>query len=118
MGEMEDTMVELFGERAQGFSPGVVSRLKQQWEQQMAEWRQCDLGDRSWVYVWSDGIYSGLWDDTDKFCCLVIIGVDEYGVKEILAIEDGVRESTLSWHEVLLDLKNRSMNAPKLATAG
>ena len=28
---------------------------------------------------------------------------------------DGVRESTLSWQDVLLDLKGRGMNAPKLA---
>ena len=31
------------------------------------------------------------------------------------AIEDGVRESTQSWREVLLSLKDRGMNAPKLA---
>ena len=32
-----------------------------------------------------------------------------------LAIEDGVRESTQSWREVLLKLKSRGMNIPKLA---
>jgi hypothetical protein len=33
---------------------------------------------------------------------LVIIGVNERGEKHFLAIEDGVRESTQSWREVLL----------------
>lgn len=45
----------------------------------------------------------------------MIIGVNERGQKHFLAIEDGVRESTQSWREVLLSLKARGMNAPKLA---
>ena len=32
-----------------------------------------------------------------------------------LAIEDGVRESTQNWREVLLNLKSRGLNVPKLA---
>jgi putative transposase len=50
-----------------------------------------------------------------KLCALVIIGVNARGQKRFLAIEDGVRESTQSWREVLLKLKNRGMNVPKLA---
>ena len=45
----------------------------------------------------------------------MIIGVTARGQKRFLAIEDGVRESTQSWREVLLSLKSRGMNAPKLA---
>lgn len=44
-----------------------------------------------------------------------IIGVNERGEKHFLAIEDGVRESTQSWREVLLNLKSRGMSVPKLA---
>ena len=44
-----------------------------------------------------------------------MIGVNERGEKRFLAIEDGVRESTQSWREVLLKLKSRGMNVPKLA---
>ena len=46
---------------------------------------------------------------------MVIIGVNERGQKQFLAIEDGVRESTQSWREVLLKLKSRGMNVPQLA---
>ena len=46
---------------------------------------------------------------------MVIIGVNERGQKRFLAIEDGVRESTQSWREVLLKLKSRGMNVPQLA---
>ena len=47
-------------------------------------------------------------------CSLVVIGVNDQGEKKFLTIEDGVRESTQSWREVLLDLKACGMNVPKL----
>ena len=50
-----------------------------------------------------------------KLCVLVLIGVNEQGQKKLLAISDGVRESTQSWHELLLDLNERSFNVPKVA---
>ena len=67
------------------------------------------------MYVWADGIYSGLRAEQAKLCALVIMGVNERGEKHFLAIEDGVRESTQSWREVLLNLKSRGMNSPELA---
>ena len=45
----------------------------------------------------------------------MIVGVTARGKKRFLAIEDGVRESTQSWREVLLRLTIRGLNAPKLA---
>jgi len=45
-----------------------------------------------------------------------VVGVNERGHKAFLAIEDGVRESTQSWREVLLSLKKRGLTeAPLLA---
>lgn len=44
-----------------------------------------------------------------------MIGVNARGEKHFLAIDDGVRESTQSWREVLLALKARGLAAPKLA---
>jgi transposase-like protein len=68
------------------------------------------------VYVWADGIYSGLRAEDERLCALVVIGVNERGEKHFLAIEDGVRESKQSWRELLLDLKQRGLAiAPKLA---
>jgi transposase-like protein len=43
------------------------------------------------------------------------MGVNARGEKHFLAIEDGERESTLSWTAVLEGLKGRGMNAPELA---
>ena len=67
------------------------------------------------MYVWADGVYSGLRAEQTKLCALAVIGVNERGEKHFLAIEDGVRESTQSWREVLLKLKARGMNTPELA---
>ena len=113
-GEMSGVLSGLLGEQAEGFSPSVVKRLKGVWLDEMKEWKRQDLSDRNIVYVWADGVYCGLRSEDTKLCCLVIIGADDRGRKTILAIEDGVRESTLGWEEVLRDLKSRGMNAPRL----
>jgi putative transposase len=52
--------------------------------------------------------------EDDRLCLLVVIGIREDGVKELLAVEDGYRESTESWATVMRDLKNRGLGEPKL----
>jgi len=114
-GEMGETLKVLLGPDAAGFSANTVARLKADWAQEYGVWRSRDLGRGEWVYIWADGIYSGLRGQKDKLCALVIIGVNSLGEKHFLAIEDGVRESTQSWREVLLALRKRGMNVPNLA---
>lgn len=114
-GEMGAALKALLGPDASGFSAKTVSRLKTQWAAEYDAWRKSDLGRDDWVYIWADGIYSGLRGTDDRLCALVVIGVNARGEKHFLAIEDGVRESTQSWREVLLALKNRGLNPPKLA---
>jgi putative transposase len=114
-GEMGAALEVLVGPKAKGLSASTVSRLKQTWAQEYRNWREERLDKDQWVYIWADGVYSGLRAEQTKLCALVIIGVNERGEKHFLAIEDGVRESTQSWREVLLGLKSRGMNAPKLA---
>lgn len=114
-GEMEKALEVLVGPDAKGLSASTVSRLKRQWGDDYNAWRKARLDRDRWVYIWADGIYSGLRAEDAKLCALVIIGVNERGQKHFLAIEDGVRESTQSWREVLLSLKARGMNTPKLA---
>ena len=112
---MGEVLGVLLGKEAKGFSAGVVSRLKAKWETERDQWMVRDLNKERWVYLWVDGIYSGLRSEGVKLCSLVVIGVSDQGEKKILTMEDGGRESTQSWREVLLDLKVRGMNMPKLA---
>lgn len=114
-GEMEAALETLVGSEAKGLSVSTVARLKQQWATEYDDWRTTRLDRDQWVYIWANGIYSGLRADDVKLCALVIIGGNERGQKHFLAIEDGVRESTQSWREVLLGLKARGLNSPQLA---
>ncbi|HJN25954.1 MAG TPA: IS256 family transposase, partial [Rhodospirillales bacterium] len=114
-GEMGEALKVLIGPEAKGLSASTVSRLKQTWGQEYQSWRDDPLDKDRWVYMWADGIYSGLRGEQMKLCALVVIGVNERGEKHFLAIEDGIRESTQSWREVLLKLKARGMNGPELA---
>ena len=67
------------------------------------------------MYVWADGVHFNIRLEEDRLAALVLIGVRTDGTKELLAIEDGYRESTESWATVLRDLKARGMNAPMVA---
>lgn len=116
-GEMQPALTALLGDNAKGLSANTVSRLKQQWESDYDEWRQRDLSKRRYVYIWADGIYSNVRMD-DKLCLLVIIGSDDTGRKEVLAVVDGYRESEASWLEVLTQLEAQGLTIPPLLAIG
>jgi len=114
-GEMQPALEVLVGPGAKGLSASTVARLKQIWREEYAVWRQRRLDTDQWVYIWVDGIYSGLRAKEQRLCALVVIGMNVHGEKHLLAMEDGIRESTQSWREVLLALKARGLTAPALA---
>ena len=117
-GDMRKAVSALVGEEtARGLSPNVVSRLKRDWWEEYDAWRSGELAD-DWVYLWADGIHSGLRGEEGRLCALVVIGVNANGEKHFLAIEDGVRESTQSWREVLLGLKDRGLRKPPKLAVG
>lgn len=100
-GNMAEALSVLVGKNAAGLSPAVVSRLKAQWTGEYQAFRQQSLAHERFVYLWADGIYASLRADDQRLCLLVVIGVNDRGQKKFLAIEDGVRESTESWRDVL-----------------
>lgn len=106
----------ILGKEADGLSATTVVRLKRQWEEQYREWAKRDLSDKEYVYFWVDGIYFNIRLDDGRSCILVIIATDKHGNKELLAVSDGYRESTIGWKEMLLDLKRRGLDmGPRLA---
>lgn len=117
-GAMSEALTALVGKEAVGLSAAVVSRLKARWSDEYDLWRKRSLAKERWVYLWADGIYSGLRAEEARLCLLVIIGVNERGQKRFLAIEDGVRESTESWRAVLRELKARGLVAPAKLAVG
>ena len=114
-GDYQEALSALLGDQAKGLSANTVSRLKKQWEAEHAEWQKRGLSEQRYVYWWADGVYSNVRMD-DRLCLLVIIGVTDQGRKELVAVEDGQRESEASWKELLTGLRERGLTtAPKLA---
>jgi transposase-like protein len=114
-GDFTEALSALVGRDAPGLSASTISRLKTIWEKEYQEWQIRDLSEKHYVYIWADGVYCNVRMD-DKQCILVIMGATKNGVKELLAIEGGYRESEQSWLSLLNDLKRRGLQkAPALA---
>jgi len=113
-GDFEPVFRALVGETA-ALSPSSILKLKADWQQEYEAWKKRPLRGR-YVYLYADGLYLKAGIEQDKTALLVVLGVDEQGHKELLAMEQGYRESTASWSEVLRSLKERGLTeAPLLA---
>ena len=114
-GDFRPALTEFFGSEA-GLSPAAVTRLTTAWEAERTEFMARKLKDRDYVYIWVDGIHFNVrLGDDDRLCCLVIVGVRLDGSKELIALQDGYRESTESWAGLLRACKKRGMRAPVVA---
>jgi transposase-like protein len=115
-GDFSEALKSLLGKNAKGLSAGTISRLKQHWQEAYKSWSKRSLELKKYVYIWADGVYFNIRSEEAKQCILIVIGVNEHGKKELLAIEEGYRESTQSWTELLEDIRHRGLiTAPKLA---
>src|SRR5215211_2409616 len=114
-GDFIPALEEFFGTQT-GLSAATITRLSERWQSERESFMSRDLSRRDYVYVWVDGIHTGVrLGSDDRLCSLVMIGARLDGTKELVAIADGYRESTESWAELLRDLKKRGMRAPELA---
>jgi putative transposase len=115
-GDFSEALEALLGPEATGFSATTITRLLKTWQDDYQVWRKRSVEGKEYVYVWADGVYFNIRLGEDhRLACLVIVGVRPDGRKEVIALEDGYRESTESWASVLRDLKRRGMPAPVLA---
>ncbi len=115
-GDFPEALQALFGPQAPGLSPATISRLKALWIRDVQEWKKRDLSQKHYVYFWVDGIYFNVRGEQERSCILIVIGATSEGDKELVAIEDGFRESVDSWQDLLYDLKKRGLaTGPKCA---
>jgi len=116
--KIADTLGEYFdGENSLGLSASSISKLIKTWSKEFAQWKRRKIKNK-FVYIWADGVNVKVrLGDDKKICLLVVIGVRESGEKELLAVSEGFRESTLSWKEVLQDLVSRGFQPPVMAIA-
>jgi len=115
-GDFSEALAALLGPDAKGLSATTVTRLKALWEQEYQDWSKRSLAGKQYVYVWADGVYFNIRLEGGRQCILVLLGATADGKKELIAIQDGQRESEQSWKELLLDVQARGLTiAPKLA---
>jgi hypothetical protein len=113
--DFREALEALLGEDAAGLSPANITRLLSIWEEEYRRFQTRNLGDRDYVYIWVNGVHFNVRLQEDRLCTLVMIGARPDGTKELIAVEDGFRESKDSWATLLRDLKRRGMRAPELA---
>ena len=63
---MAPALKVLLGPDAVGLSANTVSRLKHGWAKEYEGWKEEDLDDEPIVYIWADGVHSGLRGENDK----------------------------------------------------
>lgn len=116
-GDFSEALHSLLGNEASGLSAATISRLKKDWIEDYHHWRQRDLSDRQYVYVWADGVHTNVRQD-DKLCLLVMIGATADGRKELLGLIDGFRESSDSWKELIHTLHQQGLKKPPKLVVG
>ena len=117
-GDFEEALEALLGKEVIGLSASNITRLKRVWEDEYEKWHKQDLSEKHYVYIWVDGIYFNVRLDSERQCILVMMGATANGKKELIAVEDGYRESKESWQTLLRDLKTRGLSVPPSIATG
>ncbi|MEO9264136.1 MAG: IS256 family transposase [Candidatus Baltobacteraceae bacterium] len=98
-------------------SASTIARVNVQYRGEFDAWRTRRLDHEHFVYIWADGVHLGAGPTDERRVILVIIGADAQGRKHLVALDEAMSESALSWGEILRDLKERGLRAPRLAIA-
>ncbi len=124
-GDFSEALAALLGPEAPGLSASTVVRLKEVWQRDYEAWSKRSLADKRYVYFWVDGIYfnirlghKGEEAQDKRQCILVVMGATPEGKKELVAIQDGYRETEQSWKELLLDVKARGLEEDPILAIG
>ncbi len=116
-GDFSEALGSLLGPDAPGLSATTISRLKKDWTNDYQQWQKRDLSKKRYVYIWADGVYTHVRQDS-KLCLLVMIGSTEDGKKELIGLIDGYRESIASWTELILGLQAQGLAQPPKLVVG
>lgn len=117
-GDFREALSATLGKDAPNLSPGVISRLTGEWQQEYDRWQRRDLSARRYAYSWADGVYLQARMEPQAECILVILGATPEGKKELVGFQVGMRESAQSWRELLIDIKARGLNVPPEIAVG
>ena len=106
-GDFQQCFQAFLGQSAP-LSETSILRMKEGWEDEYRLWKKRPL-DKEYLYVWADGVYPKAGPKDDSMAVLVLVGLNRKGEKEILALEEGYRESAESWRDLLRNIKKRGV---------
>ena len=112
-GDFDLAVRGLLGEEAP-ISASTVARLKDKWNDELAQWRARPLDDLEVVSMWVDGVYVKAGLEREKVAILVVMAALSDGRKVVVSAIPGYRESIESWSDVLRDMRRRGLECPRL----
>jgi putative transposase len=111
--DFEPALRALLGDEAT-LSAASIQRLAVKFQRDFETFGRRNLSKKRYAYVWADGVYLKAGLESEKAAILVLVGVNDYGKKELIAVMEGYRESQESWKEIWRGVKERGMAAPLL----
>jgi putative transposase len=92
------------------YSKSTVSRLTQELDPQIKNWREKQLKDH-YIYMFTDAVYFFLRENRQVVSrpALVTVGVDTHGYRKILGVNVALEEGYLSYRDHLRVLKERGL---------
>jgi putative transposase len=109
--DFEPALRSLLGEGTT-LSASSIQRLAVKFQRDFEAFGRRDLSKKRYAYVWADGVYLKAGLESEKAAILVLIGVNEHGLKELISVMEGYRESYESWREIWRGVRDRRMEAP------
>lgn len=111
--DFEPALRGLLGESAP-LSATAIARVNAQFHHEFEIWKARRLDHQTFIYLWADGIHLGAGPGDERRVLLVVIGADLQGKKHLVALDEAMSESELSWSELFGDLKARGLREPQL----
>lgn len=94
-------------------SPQEVSNANKELTEGIEKWRNRDLSHEHFKYIFVDGVNFSMRvsGSVEKVPVLVAIGVSETGLRFVLGLQSGDKESASNWREFFKDLKKRGLDS-------
>ncbi|MDP2728891.1 MAG: IS256 family transposase, partial [Dehalococcoidales bacterium] len=94
-------------------SAGEVSRASKELVTAIETWRNRNLSIERFKYLFCDGVCFDMRiaGTVEKVSVLVVIGISESGLRQVIALQSGDKESASNWREVFKDLKSRGLDS-------
>jgi len=104
---------QLFGRK---LSPTEVSENNKALNLAIEQWRTRDLSHEQIKYLFIDGVNFQMRfaNKVLKVPVLVVISVDRKGMRKVIALQSGDKESASAWRELFRDLKQRGLDAARI----